>query len=188
MINKSANNLGKGDIIIFENHPYKIIMNEFYKPGKGRPVSKLKMKHLKNSNNRDYTTSPDVVFKLANTEEIKCMFMYADDMFSYFLDDDSMETEMIPNHIIDTPQWLVPNISCIILKHEQEAISITLPIFVDLVVTESELAVKGDTAGSKALKKATLETGATIMLPLFCKIGDVVKIDTRTGEYKSRIN
>lgn len=187
MSNTNANSLSKGDIVLFEGSPFKIVNNDFHKPGKGKPVNRIKLKNLTNNINREITVSPDHAFKFALVESFECNYLYSQDNLLYFMNKDTFETEMVELSVLEeNTKWLVSDIDCILTKFKDQVISVSLPTFVDIEIKETGPSVKGDSEGSRVMKKATLSTGAQINVPVFILTGDSIKIDTRTGLYKSR--
>lgn len=182
-----AHDLKRGDIIVYDSDPFTVISNEFNKPGKGRPVNRLKLKSIMHLGTRDVTVSPDHLFHLADVSEENCTYMYSDDDFAYLMNTSTYETESIALSLVeDIKQWFVDGLECCIVKYNSMPISVQLPLFVDLTVTETEQGTRGDTTSNKVMKKAVLETGINVMIPIFVEQGEKIKIDTRTGEYHSR--
>lgn len=187
MSSAAANDLKKGDIIIFESEPFKVLDNRFHKPGKGRPVSRLKLKSISNSQNREITTSPDQIFNFADIEELDCEYLYSQDQFNYFMDKESFEMEIVSDDTLsDEKKWMHDNLLCSLIKYKNKIISVKLPTFIAMKVSSTENVCRGDTVVNKVMKKAILENGTTLMVPSFIKENQMIKIDTRIAEYKSK--
>ena len=126
-------------------------------------------------------------FRPVHTEARKMQFLYADGTDAHFMDTESFEQIAIPEATLaEQLRWTVPSSEVDVLFIDDEASDLQLPSAVDLAVTETEPGLRGDTASGGGNKPATLETGATIQVPLFVEVGEKVRVDTRSGEYVSR--
>ena len=126
-------------------------------------------------------------FRPVRTEARKMQFLYADGTDAHFMDTESFEQIAIPEATLaEQLRWTVPSSEVDVLFIDDEASDLQLPSAVDLAVTETEPGLRGDTASGGGNKPATLETGATIQVPLFVEVGEKVRVDTRSGEYVSR--
>lgn len=182
----STNEFRKRLRVIIDNEPYMIAENEFVKPGKGQAFNRTKFKNLINGRMLERTMKSGETLMEADVTFATMQYLYNDGEMYTFMDTKSFEQVAVPKDRLDgAEQWLLDNTECEVSFWDNKLISITPPIFVSLKITYTEPAVKGDTANS-VTKEATVETGATIRVPLFIESGSKVKIDTRTGEYVER--
>lgn len=182
----STNEFKKRMKIMFDGQPCMIVENEFVKPGKGQAFNRVKLKNLITGRQLEKTFKSGDSFEEADINYTTMQFLYTDGQNYTFMDTKSYEQVEIPKDSMDgAEKWLLENTECEIAFWGDKAISVTPPVFMDLKITYTEPAVKGDTSNN-VMKDATVETGATIQIPLFITTGDKVKIDTRTGEYVER--
>jgi elongation factor P len=182
----STNEFRKRLKIMLDNQPCMIVENEFVKPGKGQAFNRVKLKNLITGRQLEKTFKSGDTFEEADITMTKMQFLYTDGNNYTFMDTKSYEQVEIDKESMDgAEKWLLENTECEIAFWGDKPISVTPPIFMDLTITYTEPAVKGDTANS-VTKKATVETGAEINIPLFLDQGMRVKVDTRTGEYVER--
>jgi|TARA_B110000971_G_scaffold219257_1_gene259928 elongation factor P len=173
--------------VLINNEPFEIIDNSFHKPGKGQAFSKVKFKNLANGRVVERTLKIGDSLNSADVEISEMQYLYNDDSDYFFMNTESFEQISIPKDIMsNNTMWLKGEELCSITFFNNNPIGIELPIFVELMIKHSEPGLKGDTT-SKATKSAVLETDATIQVPLFVNENDVVKIDTRSKEYVSRV-
>ena len=168
---------------------YTITEFQHVKPGKGPAFVRTKLKNIKTGKVIDNTFSAGVKIETVRIENRDCQYLYKDDMGYYFMDQRSFEQVVIEEHMINAPQLLKEgNMANILFFADEELpISCELTTFVELEITYTEPGLKGDTT-TNSLKPATVETGATVNVPLFLNVGEVVKIDTRSGAYLERVN
>ena len=165
---------------------YQVIEFQHVKPGKGAAFVRTKLRNVITGGVTETTFSPTDKFENAYIERREMQYLYNDGDLYYFMDMESFEQEPIGKDLLgDSFKFVKEEMLVKVLSYKGKAFSIEPPMFVELTVTETEPGFAGNTAQG-ALKPATLETGATIKVPLFINIGDVLKIDTRTGEYLSR--
>ncbi len=182
-----AGDLKKGAKIMVDNDPHIIIDFLFVKPGKGQALYKCKLKNMISGAQFDRTWRSGDKFEKAELEEHQMQFLYADDDAYHFMNTQNYEQiALTPEQVGDARYFLTENLNVDILFFRVKPIGITLPNFVELKITESEPGVKGDTA-SGSTKPATMETGYTLQVPLFVGEGEVIRIDTRTGDYVERV-
>ncbi len=182
----STNEFKSGLKVILESDPYYIIENEFVKPGKGQAFNRVKMRNLKTGRVLEKTFKSGDTLETADVVEMDMQFLYSDGHNLHFMSPSSFEQfEISIESVGDAAQWLKEQDMCIITMWNGLPLNVTPPNFVNLTVTETDPGVRGDTV-SGGNKAATLETGAVIRVPLFINIGDILKIDTRTGSYVSR--
>jgi len=182
----STNDFKSGLKVLLENDPYSIIENEFVKPGKGQAFNRVRMRNLKTGRVLEKTFKSGDSLEVADVLDVDMQFLYADEQHLHFMSPTTYEQHEVPSAVVgDMAQWLKEQDSCIVTMWNGIPLTITPPNFVNLTVTETDPGVRGDTV-SGGNKAATLETGAVIRVPLFINIGDVLRIDTRTGAYVSR--
>jgi elongation factor P len=186
MSSYSTNEFKSGLKIIIDGDPYNILENEFVKPGKGQAFNRVKMKNLKNGRVIERTLKSSESFEAADVNEISMQYLYADGLSWHFMHPDTFEQVASDERAIgEAKNWIKEEMVCLVMLWNGLPLIVTPPNFVELKITEADPGLKGDTAQGGS-KPATLETGATIRVPLFISQGEVVRIDTRTGEYVSR--
>lgn len=183
----STNDFKAGIKIEIDNQPYNIVFNQFVKPGKGQAFNRVKIKNLLNGRMVERTFKSGEKVDLADVEETSMRMLYTDSGEAVFMHDESFEQVAIPlENLGSTQQWLKEDTLYEIIFYNGNPISVEPPTFMELRITESDPGVKGDTAQGKVLKPALLETGAKVNVPIFIDQEEVIKVDTRTGEYVSR--
>lgn len=183
----SAGDFRKGVSFEMDGQIFSIIDFQHVKPGKGAAFVRTKIKNIISGGVVERTFNPTDKFEKANIERKEMQFLYEDGGLYYFMDNESYE--QIPlNHVQveEAITFLKPNDTANIKFYKGEAFSVEAQNFVELEITQTDPGFKGDTA-TGATKQATVETGATINVPLFINTGDKVRIDTRTGEYMERV-
>ena len=164
----------------------QIIEFQHVKPGKGAAFVRTKLRNVVTGSVIEKTFNPTDKYPTAIVEKKDMQYLYSDGELYYFMDMESYEqTPIDSNKLGDAFKFVKEEMMCKVVSYKGTVISVEPPMFVELEVTETEPGFKGDTAQG-ATKPATLETGAQIKVPLFINIGDVLKIDTRTGEYLER--
>jgi len=172
--------------IILDGDPYTIVENTFVKPGKGQAFSRVRVRNLKNGRTTEKTFRSGESVEAADVMETDMQYLYNDGEFYHFMDPNTFEQVGADATAVgDASKWLLEETMCTVTLWNGSPLIIVPPNFVELKITQSDPGVKGDTAQG-ATKPATLETGAVINVPLFVDEGEVVKVDTRTGEYSSR--
>ena len=171
---------------MLDGDPCSIIENEFVKPGKGQAFNRVKLRNLKTGRVLERTFKSGESLPGADVIEMEMQYLYSDGEFAHFMHPETYEQYSANKTALgDTDKWLKEQDMYTVTLWNGAPISITPPIFVYLKVTKTDPGVKGDTAAGGS-KPATLETGAVVRVPLFVNEGDILKIDTRTGEYVSR--
>jgi elongation factor P len=182
----STNEFRKRLKIMLDNQPCMIVENEFVKPGKGQAFNRVRLKNLITGRQLEKTFKSGDSFEEADITNTTMQFLYTDGINYTFMDTKSYEQVEISKESMDgADKWLLENTECDISFWGDKPISVTPPVFMDLIITYTEPAVKGDTSNN-VTKAATVQTGAVVQIPLFIGQGDKVKIDTRTGEYVER--
>jgi elongation factor P len=183
----STNQFKNGNHIEVDGTIFKVVEFQHVKPGKGGAFVRTKLRRASDGNLIDRTFRAGEKFRAVRTEARKMQFLYADGTDAHFMDAESFEQLAVPEAVVaDALRWTKPNDEVDLLFIDGSPASVQLPASVELEVTETEPGVRGDTASGGGNKPATLETGATIQVPLFVNIGDRVKVQTETGGYMSR--
>ena len=183
----STNQFKNGMHITLDGEPWRIVEFQHVKPGKGGAFVRTKLRRAADGAVIDRTFRAGEKFRPIHTEARKMQFLYADGTDAHFMDEESYEQIALPETALAEPlKWVKPNESVDMLYIDGEPADIQLSASVELEVTHTEPGVRGDTASGGGNKPATLETGATVNVPLFVNIGDRVKVDTRSGSYMSR--
>ncbi len=186
MATYNTNEFRSGLKFILDNDPYSIIENEFVKPGKGQAFSRVKIRNLKTGRVIEKTFKSGESVEAADVLETTLQYLYTDGEFWHFMDPQSFEQYAAAEAAIaDAIKWIKEQDDCNVTLWNGNPLIIEAPNFVTLRVTDTDPGLKGDTSGGGG-KPATLETGAVIRVPLFVQIDEVVKVDTRSGEYVSR--
>ena len=183
----SAGDFKNGITLEMDNNIWQIIEFQHVKPGKGAAFVRTKMKNIKNGGIIEKTFRPTEKFPAAHIERSDMQYLYSDGEMFHFMNVETYDQiAMTEDQIGDSLKFVKENEMVKMLSHNKEVFAIEPPLFVELEITETEPGFKGDTA-TGATKPAVVETGATVYVPLFVEIGDKIKIDTRTGEYLSRV-
>lgn len=174
---------------MLEGDPCTILENEFVKPGKGQAFNRVKFRNLKNGRVWERTFKSGESLEAADVMESDMEYLYSDGEFWHFMRTDGSFEQVAASQaaVSDCIDWLKEQDVYVVTLWNDDPIAVAPANFVELEVTETDPGLKGDTANG-GTKPATLVTGATIKsVPLFINIGDVLKVDTRTGEYVSRV-
>lgn len=186
MSNIKAGAISKGMYLLFRNEPWQVTRSDFFHPGKGSAVQRVKLRHVKNGNTQDitYKTSESVEMIEVNSNEMQ--FLYNDGSDVVFMDPRTYDQVAVPLSLIeDKVGYLIPDVSCYVVSYEDEVLGVSLPPKVKLKVEYAEDATAGNRVNAPK-KPVKMETGIEVMAPLFVKTGDTLIIDTETGEYVSR--
>jgi elongation factor P len=184
----STNEFKSGLKILIDGNPMVIIKNEFFKPGKGQAFSRVKLRNLKSRCIIEKTFKSGESVKVADVIETAADYSYFDGKFYVFIHRDTFEQYSVTEAVLgsSTKNWLKNQNQFTIVLFNSEVITIIPSNFVDLEVVDTDPGIRGDTTGS-CTKPAVLETGVVVMVPLFVEQQDLIKVDTRTGEYVSRV-
>ncbi len=186
MATYSTNEFKGGLKIMLDGSPCSIIENEFVKPGKGQAFNRVKIRNLKTGRVIERTFKSGETVEAADVLDTELQYLYNDGEFWHFMDTNSFEQHAADAAAVgEASKWLKEQDMCEVTLWNGAPLAVTPPNFVLLSVTETDPGVRGDTSGG-GIKPATLETGAVVRVPLFIENGDILKIDTRTGEYVSR--
>lgn len=184
----STGDLRSGFKVEVEGEPYNVVSNEFVKPGKGQPFNRIKLKHLKTGRVTEKTFKSGEKVDIADVEENKMRMLYKEGDGVVFMDDNSFEQISIPLSLIgDKEQWLMEEVLYDVVFYKGQPIDINPPTFMEMKIAETAPGVRGDTSSGRVLKPAITESGAKVQVPIFIEEGEKIKVDTRTGEYVSRV-
>ncbi|CUS48219.1 MAG: elongation factor P Efp [Idiomarinaceae bacterium HL-53] len=187
MASYSTSEFKGGLKIMLDGEPCSIIENEMVKPGKGQAFNRVKIRKLLSGKVVEKTFKSGDSVEAADVMEVELAYLYNDGEFWHFMNNESFEQLAADEAAIgETVKWLVEQDVCTLMLWNGKPISVTAPNFVELEIVETDPGLKGDTAGTGG-KPATLSTGAVVRVPLFVQTGEVIKVDTRSGEYVSRV-
>jgi len=182
-----SGDLRKGLKLEMDGEPYVIVQFAFVKPGKGQALYKCKLKNMVTGAQFDRTFRSGEKFNEANLEEVEMEYLYSEGDQLCFMNTSTYDQEFVTaEQIGEAKNFLKENTVCSVLLYKDRPIGITLPFFIDLLVKKTDPWVKGDTASGDS-KPATLETGYNLNVPPFIQEGELIRIDTRTGEYVERV-
>ncbi|PWB78378.1 MAG: elongation factor P [Candidatus Methylomirabilota bacterium] len=182
----SGGDLRPGVKVELDGTPYIVTDNQWVKPGKGGAFMRTKLKNMKTGGIVDRTFRTEEKLQKAEVEERKVQYLYHDGDVYHFMDTESFDQFTMDEKVLgEAGGFLKEEMIISVMSHRGEPLGAVLPTFVELRVAETDPGFRGDTA-TGATKPATLETGATIQVPLFINIGDLLRIDTRTGAYVER--
>lgn len=187
MATVSTNEFKGGLKLMLDNEPCVILENEYVKPGKGQAFNRVKIRKLLSGKVLEKTFKSGDTCEVADVMDIDLDYLYSDGEFYHFMNNETFEQIAADAKAVgENAKWLVENNTCMITLWNGNPITVTPPNFVELEVTDTDPGLKGDTQGTGG-KPATLATGAVVRVPLFIAIGEVIKVDTRTGEYVGRL-
>lgn len=186
MSSYGLNEIRSGMKLIIDNDPCVVVDNEFVKPGKGQAFNRLRYRNLKTGRVIERTYKSGDSIEAADVVEVDAQFLYGDGNEWNFMATESFEQYAVHEaEVAEAKMWLKEQSDCKLMLWNGIPIMVSPPTFVNLKIAETDPGLKGDTAGSGG-KPAKLETGAVVRVPLFVQEGEIVKVDTRTGEYVSR--
>lgn len=187
MANFSTNEFKSGLKVMLDGDPCSIVENEFVKPGKGQAFNRVKLRNLKTGRVWERTFKSGDSLEGADVVEKDMEYLYSDGTYWHFMDPVSYEQYQADEKAVgEAGQWLKEQESCVVTLWNDSPLLVTAPNFVELAISDTDPGLKGDTAQG-GTKPATLQTGAVVKVPLFLNIGEVVRVDTRTGEYQNRV-
>lgn len=182
----STNEFKSGLKVMMDGYPCSIVENEMVKPGKGQAFNRVKIRNLKTGRVIERTFKSGDTLEAADVVDTEMQYLYNDGEFWHFMVTDTCEQHAAEiSAVTDSKKWLRAQDMCTVTLWNGTPLSVSPPNFVSLKVTETDPGLRGDTSGGGG-KPATLETGAVVRVPLFIDVGDLLKIDTRTGEYVAR--
>ena len=183
----SAGDFKNGVTLEIEGSVFQIVEFQHVKPGKGAAFVRTKLKNVMTGGVVEKTFRPTEKFPTARIDRVDMQYLYADgDMFNFMNNDNYEQVSLDKETVGDALEFVKENDICKVCSYNGTVFSVEPPLFVELEVTDTEPGIAGNTA-TNATKPATVETGATVTVPLFVNLGDRIKIDTRTGEYLSRV-
>ncbi len=182
-----VNELRKGVIFELDGQLFRVIDYSHNKSGRGNATIRIKARNLRSGSNIERTFSSGQSVQDVSLDYHNVSYLYTDGEFYHFMDNDTYEQPAIKGDLLgDSAGYLKEGMECKLTFYNGEALDIELPLTVDLEVTYAEIAVRGDTA-TGVTKKVTVETGVQVQVPNFVNTGDVIRVDTRTGEYVTRV-
>lgn len=182
----NAGNLKKGEFVNHQNEIWQVQKAEFYSPGKGSALMKARIKNVVNGKNIEYTFKSQEMVETLEVESVEMQYLYKDGDNAYFMNERSYNQYQLPLAVVGTMiEYMKDGSKYYIYLHNDQPLTIRPSLSERLKIVETEDAVKGDTV-SGAKKPAKLETGATVMVPLFVKAGEVIIVNPETGEYVGR--
>jgi elongation factor P len=186
MATYSTNEFKAGLKVMLDGDPCSILENEYVKPGKGQAFNRVRLRNLKTDRVLEKTFKSGDTLEAADVAEMDMQYLYNDGEFFHFMIPDTFEQHAADAKAVgDAKLWLKEQDTCRVTLFNGQPLYVTPPNFVELEIADTDPGMKGDTA-TGGTKPATLTTGAVVRVPLFLSIGEVIKIDTRTGEYLSR--
>jgi elongation factor P len=186
MASYSTNEFRSGLKIIMDGDPYSIVENEFVKPGKGQAFNRVRIRNLRTGRQLDRNFKSGDTVEAADVVETDMQYLYNDGDFWHFMVPDTFEQFTAGKEAMgESAQWLKDGVNCQVMLWNGAPLAINAPAHVELKIVETDPGVRGDTA-TGGQKPAKLETGAVVRVPLFLNEGEIVRVDTRTGEYLSR--
>lgn len=174
--------------IVVEGQPYTIIVNQFVKPGKGQAFSRVRLKHLMTGRVVEKTFKSGETAEVADVKEAQMRLLYVDTSGAVFMDETNYEQLTVSlDKVEDVRHWLMDDQMYSLVFYKGEITTVEPPTFMEMEIVETAPGLRGDTSG-RVLKPAITNTGAKIQVPIFIDQGERIKVDTRTGEYVSRVN
>lgn len=184
----STNEFKQGAKVEISGEPYTIVAVEFVKPGKGQAFTRTKLKHLTSGRVVEKTFKSGEKVDVADVEETKMRLLYTEPEAAILMDEQTFDQVEIPLTVVgNDQQWLKEDVLYDVIFYKGAPVTISPPTFMELKITETDPGVRGDTASGRVLKPALLETGAKVQVPIFIEEGEIIKVDTRTSEYVSRV-
>lgn len=186
MANYSTNEFRSGLKVLLDGEPCAILENEFVKPGKGQAFNRVKLRNLNTGRTWERTFKSGESLEGADVMDRDMEYLYTDGEFWHFMEPETFEQFQADQKAVgDNAKWLKEQDIVMVTLYNNVPLAVTPPNHVELEITETDPGIKGDTAQG-GTKPATLSTGAVVKVPLFLSEGEVIKVDTRTGEYLSR--
>ena len=187
MASFGMNDVRNGLKILIDGEPFVIVDSDFIKPGKGQAFTRIKIRNLKNGRTTEKTMKSNDTVEGADVMDTDMQYLYNDGEFWHFMQQDSFEQYTADAAAMgDAAQWLKGEEMCVVTLWNGAPLSVAPPNFVELQIVETDPGMRGDTASGGG-KPAKLETGATVRVPLFIENGELIRCDTRSGEYVSRV-
>ncbi len=183
----STNEFTAGLKIEVDGQPYVIVKNEFVRPGKGQAFNRVKLKQLMTGRTIERTFKSGETVDVADVVELQMRLLYVDAAGATFMDDNTFEQlTLSAEKIEEIRQWLLDDQMYSLVFYKGEPTSVQPPTFMEMEIVETAPGMRGDSSG-RVMKAAVTNTGAHIQVPIFIDQGETIKVDTRTGEYVSRV-
>jgi elongation factor P len=187
MANYSTNDFKSGLKVMLDGDPCSIMENEYVKPGKGQAFNRVKLRNLKTGRVLEKTFKSGDSLEGADVADYEMQYLYNDGEFFHFMEPESFEQhQATPAQVGDAALWMKEQDICVVTLYNGVPLAVTPPNFVELEIIETDPGLRGDTA-TGGTKPAKLSTGAVVRVPLFIDQGEIVRCDTRTGEYMNRV-
>jgi elongation factor P len=187
MASYSTNDFKSGLKVMLDGDPCSILENEYVKPGKGQAFNRVKMRNLKTGRVLEKTFKSGDTLEGADIADFEMTFLYNDGEFFHFMDPETFDQfQATPIQVGDAALWIKDQDVCVVTLYNGAILAVTPPNFVELEIVETDPGLRGDTA-TGGTKPAKLVTGAVVKVPLFVDQGEIVRCDTRTGEYMNRV-
>lgn len=185
----STNEFKAGVKVEVDGQPYTIVHNDSVKPGKGQAFNRVRIKHLITARVIERTFKSGDKLDLADVVESKMRMLYKEAEGVVFMDDVSFEQVTIPNsNVASVEQWLMPDQLYDVVFYKGQPVTVEPPTFMEMRIVETAPGDRGNTASGRVLKAAVTESGAKVQIPIFIEQDELIKVDTRTGEYVSRVS
>jgi elongation factor P len=183
----TTNEIRSGMKVMIDNDPCVILDNEFVKPGKGQAFNRIKYRNLKTGRVVERTWKSGDSIPGADVVDVEAQYLYSDGSHWHFMTKETFEQYVMDDKdVAEAKQWLKEQSDCTLTLFNGTPLAVAAPNFVILKIVETDPGVRGDTSGGGG-KPAKLESGATVRVPLFVQEGELIKVDTRIGEYVSRV-
>ncbi len=187
MATYSTNEFRGGLKIMLDGDPHAIVENEFVKPGKGQAFNRVKVRNLQTGRVVERTFKSGETVEAADVIDTEMTYLYTDGEYWHFMDPNTFDQIAADERAVgDSAKWLREQDTCEVTLYNGEPLTVQAPSFVELRITQTDPGIRGDTAQG-GTKPATLETGAVVKVPLFIEEGEVIRVDTRKGEYVGRV-
>lgn len=188
MAQVGTNEFKTGMKVEIDREPYTIVGVEFVKPGKGQAFTRTKLKHLMSGRVIEKTFRSGEKFDLADVEETKMRMLYKEGDGVVFMHDTTYEQITVPLTVIDDKEpYMMDDTVYDLIFYRGDVVDVAPPTFLNMTIVETDPGDRGNTASGRVLKPAKTDTGASIQVPIFIEEGELIKVDTRTGEYVSRV-
>lgn len=189
MATVGTNDLKSGMKLKLDNEPYGVVSCELVKPGKGQAFARVKVKNFISGRMLEKTFKSNEKFEIADVDEKSMRMLYTEQDGAVFMDDKTFDQISVPFvNLGESKKWLREDTLFDIVLYEGRVIDVQAPTFMELVITQTDPGLRGDTASGRVMKSATVETGAEVQVPIFVNEGEKIKVDTRTGKYDSRVS
>ena len=187
MASYGMNDVKNGMKILVDGSPCVIVDTDYIKPGKGQAFTRVKYRNIKTGRVVELTMKSTDSVEAADVVDTDMQYLYSDGEFWHFMQPDTFEQHTADKNVMgDAAQWLKGEEQCVVTLFNGAPLAVQPPNFVELQIVETDPGVRGDTSGGGG-KPAVLETGAVVRVPLFVNQDEIIKVDTRTGEYVSRV-